>query len=270
MHFVTVATHSERYLETLESQILEKNNKLVKLGYGQKYQGHFMKDKLLLEYTKILDENEIIIFMDGFDTLFLGETEELLEKFKKQNSKIVLSVENIGRLDFIHKAVFSKYKGKFINTGLFMGYAGELKKFLTEMYSKKFDLHSNQKTWSTFLNNSNYDISLDVKSELFLNHSFTTNNIFDVKNNRIILDTDESPVFIQGNGQSNMDYILKGSKFYNLDKKNGLIKTLKYNAKALFTLYYPIVTFYTFLIILSIIILSTMIYLYIKNKKNNL
>ena len=270
MHFVTVATHSERYLPTLESQVTDKNHTLVKLGYGQKYQGHFMKDKLLLEYTQNLDKEEIVIFMDGFDTLFLGEPEELLKKFKNQNSKIVLSIENIGSLSFIHKAVFSKYKTKFINTGLFMGYAGELTKFLKEMYSKEFDLNSNQKTWSTFLNNSNYDISLDLKSELFLNHSFTTDNIFKVKNNRIILDTTETPVFIQGNGQSNMDYILKGTKYYKIDKKNSILKNLKYNVKALFSLYYPIVTFYTVLIILGIIILSTMIYLYIKNKKNNL
>lgn len=266
MHFVTVATHSERYFPTLESQINDKKNKLVKLGYGSKYQGHFMKDTLLLEYTKSLKEDEIVVFMDGFDTLFLGEPDELLEKFKKLNSKIVLSIENIGSLNFIHKAVFSKYKGKFINTGLFMGYAGELTKFLSEMYSNEFDLHSNQKTWSTFLNTCKYDISLDLKSDIFLNHSFTTDNIFKLKKNRIILDTNSKPVFIQGNGQSNMDYILKGTNYYKTDQKNGIFKTIEYNIKAIFTLYYPIVTFYTFLIILGIIILSTMTYLYFKNK----
>ena len=267
MHFVTVATHSERYLPILENQIKDKNHKLIKLGYGQKYKGHFMKDTLLLEYTKTLPKDEIVIFMDGFDTLFLGDCDEILNKFKKLNSKIVLSVENIGSLNFIHKAVFSKYKGKFINTGLFMGYAGELTKFLSEMYSNEFDLYSNQKTWATFLNNCKYDISLDLNSELFLNHSFTTDNIFKVKNNRILLDTKSQPIFIQGNGQSNMDYILKNSKYYKTDEKNGIIKFLQYNIKAIFTLYYPIVTFYTVLIILGIIILSTMIYIYIKNKK---
>jgi hypothetical protein len=78
LHIVTVATHEERYLPVLEKQLEDKELKLEKLGFGQKYTGHKMKDTELLSYVKsVKNKDDIVIFVDGFDTLCLANKEEI-------------------------------------------------------------------------------------------------------------------------------------------------------------------------------------------------
>jgi len=112
LHLVTVATHSERYLPVLEKQSRDKNIELVKLGIGKKYIGHFMKDLEMIEYLKSdnVNDDDIVAFVDGFDTLLLSEKDEIVQKFKDFNCQLLLSIENVGSLSFIHTAVFQKVK----------------------------------------------------------------------------------------------------------------------------------------------------------------
>ena len=114
LHLVTVATHSERYLPVLDKQAEDKDIKLIKLGMGKKYAGHFMKDLEMIEYLKNpkIKDDDIIVFVDGFDSLLLTGRNEIIEKFKSFNCQLLLSVENVGGLSFIHDAVFQKVKGK--------------------------------------------------------------------------------------------------------------------------------------------------------------
>ena len=203
LNIATVATHEERYLPVLDKQIKDKGTELVKLGFGKKYYGHIMKDKEMIEYLKTLEEEQIVVFVDGFDTLCLGETSEIIEKFKKMNKKLVISTENIGYLSFIHSAVFNKVRGKFINTGLYIGYAGFMKDFLSKMYNYEHDKKSNQKTWSDFLFKNAWrhfdltDIGLDTDNELFLNYSFTVSDRYTFDEKRIKTNG-VNPAFIQG------------------------------------------------------------------------
>lgn len=265
IHFVTVATHEEGYLNILKSQLNEKKQELIQLGKNKKYEGHFMKDKLMLEYLQNVNDTDIVVFCDGFDSIFIGDVDELKQKFLNFDADIVLSIENIGALSFIHNAVFSKYEGHFINTGLYMGYAKALKELLTDMYSFNYDPYSNQKTWVGYLLLYRNKVTLDKKSTLFLNDSFTTNNNYKVKDRRVVLNTNEKPIFIQGNGKTDMNFILKNTLYYNKDIKPGFFTKLKYNYNALFKLYNPIVRLYVILLIIIFIILTTIIYLYYKD-----
>ena len=63
LHLVTVATHSERYLPVLDKQAEDNDMKLVKLGMGKKYIGHFMKDLEMIEYLKTVPKEDIVIFL---------------------------------------------------------------------------------------------------------------------------------------------------------------------------------------------------------------
>ena len=225
LHLVTVATHSERYLPVLESQGKDKGFELVKLAIGKKYSGHYMKDLELIDYlnSENVNPKDIVIFVDGFDSLLLSGKEEILEKYNKFNCKLLLSIENVGSLSFIHKSVFQQVRGKFINTGLYMGEAEYLKNFLEEMYSHDFDKKSNQKTWADFLETRKKDkeIALDINSEVFLNYSFTTTNNIVIKEDRVLL-KNIKPCFIQGNGCEDL-FI----KFISLRKINTIIFIFK-------------------------------------------
>lgn len=278
LHLVTVATHSERYLPVLEKQATKKGLKLTKLGMGKKYVGHFMKDLEMIEYLKDLPKDDIVIFVDGFDTLMLGDVEEIKEKFENNKCDLLMSVENIGMLSFIHATVFERVKGNYLNTGLYMGRAGFLLSFLTDMYSQKYDLKSNQKTWCSYLfkletEKKMDNIKLDENSEVFLNHSFTASNIlkFDEKEQRINIENDVKPCFIQGNGCEDMTYIIDGTghKDDNIHKSDFWKKKIAYNLRAVFKVYNPILSFYIYLIIIGIFISSYLAYKYYKYRKKD-
>ena len=262
LHYITVATHSERYLPVLEKQLEDKGKKLNKLGFGKKYSGHFMKDLETIEFLKDKNPDDLVIFLDGFDSLSLSSEEEIIEKFKSFNKKLVISVENIRNAYLTHSYVFQKVLGKYINTGLFMGEVRFVRDFLERMYSKEYDKKSNQKTWCKFLNSEyNEYIGLDRDSLLFLNHSFTCNNSFKLKNKRIELDNNNKPCFIQGNGCYNMDYIIKelGYSKNNIHKNSFLKDTWKYNFKTIFKTY-PIIRYLIFSIICGLLFVLFIFY----------
>jgi hypothetical protein len=274
LHLVTVATHSERYLPILEKQAEDNGLKLVKLGMGKKYVGHYMKDLEMMEYLKTIDKNDVVIFVDGFDSLMLAHKDEILKKFENSGAELLLSVENIGFLSFIHATVFERVKGCYLNTGLYMGRAGFLLKFLEDMYNQVYDKKSNQKTWCSYLFNldrqGKFDgIKLDKNSDIFLNHSFTTNNKPKFKDKRIEIKDGSKPCFIQGNGCEDMTYIINGTgyKSYNIHKNSFWKNKMEYNMRAVFKVYNPILTFYIYLIIVLIFLVSYFSYKYYKYRK---
>lgn len=258
LHLITVATHSERYLPVLEAQTRDKNIKLEKLGMGKKYVGHFMKDLETLEYLKKTRDEDIVVFVDGFDTIFIGEPDEVLEKFNRLDCDILISTENIGYLSFIHSSVFERVNGNYINTGLYMGKAGKLRNFLEEMYSLDYSLKSNQKTWSNHLYKLQQEkrlgkIKIDHESNIFLNNSFTTSNNLRVKGERVLV-SGKRPCFIQGNGCEDLSYYIRknGYSHIPIDSADFFVKKVKYNIKAIFSIYNPILSFYIYLVILLI------------------
>lgn len=277
-HLATVATHSERYLPVLEKQAEDKGVKLVKLGLDKKYIGHYMKDLEMIEYLKTIDKNDIVAFVDGFDSLMLADVEEVLTKFKNQNCELLMSVENIGKLSFIHATVFERVQGYYLNTGLYMGRAGFLLSFLQDMYSQDYNKKSNQKTWCSYLfkleSEKKLDgIKLDEKSEVFLNHSFTTSNNlkFKKEDKRIHITGDVKPCFIQGNGCEDMTYIINGTgyKDVNKHKDDFLRKKIAYNIQAVFKVYNPILTFYVYLIIIAVFLVVYFSYVCYRAKKRD-
>lgn len=275
IHIATVATHSERYLPVLDKMIQDNGLSFHKLGYGKKYSGHFMKDLEMINFLKDKDPKDIVIFLDGFDTLMLGKKEEIFDKFKKTGKKMIISIENVRNSFLTHSYNFQKVNEKFINTGLYMGYCGFVLNFLRKMYEKDYNKRSNQTTWSGFLNSSNEEIDfskigLDTESSLFLNHSFTCNNkfILDKKNKRIILDTEHEPCFIQGNGVFNMNDLIKnlGYEKYNIFKSKIALEGLKYSYNAVIKTY-PILKIFISCIIMVIILVFIFIYFNYKFRK---
>jgi hypothetical protein len=254
----------------------DKGIKLEKLGFGKKYVGHFMKDLEMLEFLKDKKEDDIVIFVDGFDSLILGDKEEIIEKFQKSGKKLLLSVENVRSSFLLHSYNFQKVLGKFVNTGLYIGYAGYMRQFLEKMYSQDYNKKSNQKTWSKFINSKDHDFDLsgfgvDIDSELFLNDSPTCNNKFELKNHRLQLKSGSKPVFIQGNGCVDMDYIINdlGYESSNIHKDTFTKDKLKYSFQAV-TSTYPILKLFVGCIILGISLIVLMIFIYRKIRRNEI
>jgi len=84
---------------------------------------------LLKDVTIKDDSNRVMIFMDGFDTLFNGNEKQILERFYKFNTKILFSSEKHFTYQWSeYKDKFDKFESlyKYINSGTIIGYSKEL------------------------------------------------------------------------------------------------------------------------------------------------
>jgi hypothetical protein len=134
------------------------------------------KDALLKVYLESeTDDDEIILFSDGYDAIFLASDTEILEKFKNTGADLVFSTETACWPD---SSLAGEYPEnipgpyKFLNSGGFIGRSGTIKGFLNDDsgYSDKYP-QSNQYVWTTrFLKNSEL-IRLDTSCQLFCTFS---------------------------------------------------------------------------------------------------
>ena len=178
---VTIATHSDGYFENL---INNKYTKVKVLGMGKKWTGFKLKSELVYDYIKDFPDNKIIIVIDGFDTVINGNINNAIEIFKKQNNKVLISIDEKTH----YKTSLSKLKGKILkrfnffgycknnlslNAGLYMGYVKYLKIILNEIINTK--CKDDQLILSKSCNKYDF-IDLDENQIIFKNISFSRHN----------------------------------------------------------------------------------------------
>lgn len=164
---VTVATHYEGRLNELINN--KYNVPITVLGMGKKWTGFKMKYELIYEYIKFMNDNKIIIFLDGFDSEIVKHPSNALQKFKDNNYKLLFSKEFISNnlLDYAKEKTFTYCKDNIVlNSGLYMGYVKYLKKFLKHNLSQtcKDDQRTANQSCALF-----DFISVDVTNEIFQN-----------------------------------------------------------------------------------------------------
>ena len=133
MYIVTYATHKFGMFEDLINNPYDL--KIDVLGFGKKWNGFTDKYKGVIEFLKDKKDDDIIVFVDGFDSKINKDPKNLIETFKKFNCKILISKDP-------HlpgaKLVFNTCKNNLIaNTGLYMGYAKEINIVLNEILKKQ-------------------------------------------------------------------------------------------------------------------------------------
>lgn len=180
---VTVATEStsgfKRYMRSVD-----KNQIPVKvLGMGEEWKGGDMANSVgggqkVLMMRKALeshkdDKEMIILFTDSYDVLFNANQQQILDKFLEFNARVVFSAEGFcwpdAHLATDYPAVESGKR--FLNSGLFMGYAPELWQILNsaEIANNDDDQRFYTKVFLDADKRKELDIKLDHRSELFQN-----------------------------------------------------------------------------------------------------
>jgi hypothetical protein len=127
MKIITYATHSFGGFDTL----IETVPDIVVLGWAKKWNGFMDKFKGVLEYLEsVVPDNEVVMVVDGFDTIAKKDLSEVETIFKSMNCKILVSQDPAD--NYFTKKVYTTCYGTTINTGLYMGYCKNIKKLLTE------------------------------------------------------------------------------------------------------------------------------------------
>lgn len=140
MKFVTVATHSTPDFEIFKKSAEQHGISFDILGWGEEYTSHMCKSIWLIEYLESLPGNEIVLYSDGYDAIFLADENEILEKFRKLNHPVIYSAEQNLNMDgsFLHrlKTHLKLKKGQkpyqFLNAGQWIGEADAVLQIIKE------------------------------------------------------------------------------------------------------------------------------------------
>lgn len=131
-HIITYSNNDEKlkYLKESESLFDVSVNCIT----SPPWEGYVTKIKGVKKKIESFNDDDIIIFIDAFDVLISGYTNEIIEKFKSYNCDILVSTElNCYPPAFkndIDKIIPNNIKNKYINAGGYMGYVKNIKSFL--------------------------------------------------------------------------------------------------------------------------------------------
>lgn len=273
MKFTTVATDKKGYLGVLLDCFKRHGQQLVVLGWGKKWNGLITKFKWMLEFLETLPEDEIVVFMDGYDVLYIN-SKDLEEKFRQYNTNILFGIDTLNFLqaklyDRCFKPCIMGNKKYRVNSGLYMGYVKYIKIFLgqicrgsvcenTKMNDQK--LVSNLCGTDFFRKN----IKLDVEKKIFLNllpknFLITRESDFQLTDGRVIVNGYE-PNFVHGPSNTDLGFIIK-SYGYDFDDRDFRTKYILNGIKTYYQYFIPDI------IIIVVIIILCIFLLYLKNNR---
>ncbi len=179
MKAITVATHSERYFPLLVESAREKGYELEVLGWGRRWEGFGMKLLLIREYLGSIGPEEIVIYADGFDSLFLGEASELEEKFLSFGTDLVLNAEDLRLYPFVPRYLgrrfFSSSSDLVVVTDMFAGRGRAIVRaidaMLTSADSRRFARLDDQRVFNRyFFSAKDASIAIDREKKLFFSY----------------------------------------------------------------------------------------------------
>jgi hypothetical protein len=166
IHIITYATHNEGLFDKLINN--EYNINVIVLGFGEKWNGFMDKMIYFYEYIKTLPENDIVFFIDGFDSYINQPLHIIKERFLSFNKNIVLSGDKSSYISYL---LFGTcYDNMNANSGLYSGYnksIQELLEYIIQTNYSKDDQRNLNEACKYFMN----DIIIDSEKLLFHNLS---------------------------------------------------------------------------------------------------
>ena len=181
---LTVATHSYGFFEKMVNN--DYGITVEVLAYGKKWTGFRMKLQEVYNRIKDLPDDNIVIFLDGFDTIIRGKLNVAVERFKKMKCPILFSNEvnfSTKLRSYIGTRVFGTcHDNKTANSGLYMGYVKYLKQLL--IYALQSSCKDDQCVINSLCRYVDY-IKIDVNNEIFHNIKYGTEKEAFAKSNAI-------------------------------------------------------------------------------------
>lgn len=208
----TVGTDANKIVQLQESA----NNfdiKLINLGEGRVWRGGDMssgpgggqKLNLLSDYIKnrFIKDDDIILFVDGYDVIFNDDLGTIVERFKSFNVDVLFAAEKICWPDTSLQDRFTAHTDyKYLNSGCFIGYKWAIRRILNEEISDSDDdqLYLQKKYLSE--NNPYYvKLALDNENYVFQCVSAAAEDIDVLPNNQLFNKATETcPCILHGNG----------------------------------------------------------------------
>jgi len=164
VEIVTYANKSQGMFEELVNNKFDVPVKV--LGWGTKWNGFSDKYKGMYKYLENKNDNDIVIFIDGFDTKINKNPRDVLELFNEYDCKVLVSKDPVP-FGTLSRMTFGTCSGKSTaNSGLYMGYVKYVKQFIGEAISMKCE--DDQKNMNILCEKFEY-IKVDENENIFKN-----------------------------------------------------------------------------------------------------
>ena len=171
MKVITYATHSYGKFDEIIGNPYGVNVNVI--GFGTKWGGFMDKIHGVLKYLGGLPDNEIVVFIDGFDSEIQKPLDGLEEKFKSFKCGVLLSkeVENLPKvLQYTNHKIYGTCKNKVqANSGMYMGTVEYLKMFLGNVLVEKSN--DDQRNFNTVCSRFDW-LKIDIENEIFFNYNY--------------------------------------------------------------------------------------------------
>jgi hypothetical protein len=204
IHYVTVATETKQYLPYLKKLLPE----LVILGMDTKWEGFIYKFKLIIEYTKNIDDNDIVCFIDAYDVLPTKKIVNIENKFKKFHEmntqiKMVIAYEFSENefSEIFSKNYFGLFNNNRLNSGNYIGYSKDINHILSFILKNNPDMDDDQIELTKYANKFPNDIYID-KEKIFFNVITKSLQYINIDNNNYEYG------FLHANGNGFLDIFL--------------------------------------------------------------
>lgn len=171
-----------------------------------KYESHRQKTRRLYQYLQTIDPNELIFFTDGYDVIFVGGEQEIVQKYNRLSPKgqILMSADRFCVPDPTMAKYFktSNHGYNYICSGGFIGKVSVIidviDKIGEQMKSDNSDKNKefgwcDQYEWTQAIINNKIDVILDHNCEIFLalNSPQSVNNLYSFLNIEVPLQEGE-------------------------------------------------------------------------------
>ncbi|XP_056646968.1 procollagen-lysine,2-oxoglutarate 5-dioxygenase [Diorhabda sublineata] len=178
----TVATEETNGFDRYLNSANEFNIQPKILGLGHEWKGGNVRThpgggfkfnllKNALEEHK--NSNKVVLFTDSYDVIFLGKVDDIIRRFKKTGAKVLFGAEPYCWPDTSLADQYPEVtEGKrFLNSGMFIGYAPEIYKLLTreDIQDDDDDQLYCTKAYLDKKFREEIQMKLDHKSEIFQN-----------------------------------------------------------------------------------------------------
>jgi hypothetical protein len=131
-HVLTYATHSAGSFESLRTDVPS----IVVLGWGRRWTGFFDKVHAVLDAVREYDEDDEVLFVDGFDVRVRDQTAAFAAWHRAVGSQqryMLFSRHHptlrVPFADYLVRRCF----GGVVNSGTYVGRAGDLRRFLEDV-----------------------------------------------------------------------------------------------------------------------------------------
>lgn len=177
LYVVTTATDNRYYLPYLQKTCFDNGLELKILGYGEKWTGYIFKLEKMIDFLRSVNLDDIVCFVDGYDVICTRDLSMLVPTFlnivEREKCQIVISRDG-GTIipSFISNMYFGSCKERFINSGTYIGFAGDILTVILDSIHLYPNEKDDQRLLTQYCNLHPEKFYIDVNQEIFYIHLY--------------------------------------------------------------------------------------------------